>query len=306
MRNTIFQIIAPAARVDEDDRRLIVSALPVLLVVAFVFGALYAERVAPILSRINEPLELAALRQQRHKIYPVLVEQEYRPEARTDQERALSDVSAEGTGGITVLEGFHTLSNDDTFERGGAPAVAPAANPAHETAERRTGPGEKVESETRPQPDRQQTTNAARPGSGRLTRIPSNYRFRQDFALRYDGQDMFSIAREELIGYAYFRRMTRQIRESFPLIGNWSYRDPYGYIINEQVKPQVVTVQFLIDDDGRVLDVRKVSSIGQDNVDAACLNTLRNQNFGPPPQEVLDTYGNIFGINFVFPAAIRY
>ena len=295
---------APGTSVHEDDRRLMVSGMPVLFFCAFVFAAVYAERIAPILSRMNEPLMVQALRQERSKVYPVLVEQEYRPEVQTLQERALSNVDAAGTGAITLAEGFHTLSNDDVMETGGQPASAPDRAPTRQERQPDAeGRGESTDARKRPDQNAASNANTGRPGTGRLTRIPANYRFQQDFALRYDGQDLFSIARQELIGYNYFRRMIRQIRESFPLIGNFAYRDPYGVVVNEQVKPQVVAVQFLVDDDGRVLDVRVVSSIGQTVVDEACVNTLRNQNFGPPPPEVLNTYGNIFGIRFVFPPA---
>jgi TonB family protein len=300
--------ITPPATVVEDDHRLIASAVPVLFVCAFVFGAIYSERIAPIFSRINKPLEVQALQDQRQRTYNVLVEQEYRPEAKTLQERALSDVTAEGTGAITLAKGFHTRANDDTFEQGGAPAN-PAPTPARRQPEPpvNEGPGESLpEDQARPQPSTRTETQNARPNPGRLTRIPANYRFREDFALRYDGQDLFSIARQELVGYQYFRRMMRQIRDGFPLLGNWSYRDPYGVVINEQVKPQIVAVQFLVDDTGRVLDVKVVSSIGQRVVDEACVNALQHQNFGPPPPEVLNTYGNIFGIRFMFPPPPRY
>ncbi|MCR9143872.1 MAG: energy transducer TonB [bacterium] len=302
----LMRVLTPPALVAEDDRRLIVSAVPVLFVCAFVFAAIYSERIAPILSRINQPLEVQALQEQRQKVYRVLVEQEYKPEAKTLQERALSDVTAEGTGAITLAKGFHTLANDDTFEQGGAPATPAARTPAQQSndAERTPeGPGESLPDDSRrPQPNAPQAeAQTARPNPGRLTRIPANYRFREDFALRYDGQDLFSIARQELVGYQYFRRMMRQIRDGFPLLGNWSYRDPYGVVVNEQVKPQVVSVQFLVDDTGRVMDVKVVSSIGQRVVDEACVNALQHQNFGPPPPEVLNTYGNIFGIRFLFP-----
>lgn len=303
----IMRMLAPPGEIREDDRRLIGSSVPVLFICAFMFGAIYVERIAPIFSRLNEPLELQAIREQRSNIYQVLVEQEYRPEARTLQDRALSDVTAQGTGGITVLKGFHTLTEDDTFEQGGAPPTPARTSAAQLPEPQHAGPGESIpDQNTRPQPDRtQQQPAAERPGTGLLTRIPSNYRFQQDFALRYDGQDLFSVAREELIGYNYFRRMMRQIRDSFPFLGNWSYRDPFGVVINEQVKPQVVAVQFLVDETGRVMDVKIVSSIGQRVVDEACLNALRNQNFGPPPPEVLQAFGNIFGIRFLFPAPPR-
>ncbi len=317
IKTFLFSFHRPLPRANDDDHRLIAAGVPVLLVFSLVFGQIYARHIAPILSTLNEPQLVAQNRERMQRVYPVLVEQEFAPKAQSNQIRALSDVSAEGQGAITVAPGFHTLTADDTMELGGSPAV-PAAQPQQEERSqdqrrRPTGEGDNIDpqNEARPDPERKSTAsnnpgNSGQKGTGRLTRIPANYRFQQDFALRYDGREMFSIAREELVGAPYFRRMIRQIREGFPLLGNWAYRDPYGVVVNEQVKPQIVRVQFLLDPDGRVIDVKIVESIGQSRVDEACVNTLKNQNFGPPPPEVVERFGYIFGINFVFPAPLSY
>jgi outer membrane biosynthesis protein TonB len=61
----------------------------------------------------------------------------------------------------------------------------------------------------------------------------------------------------------------------------------------------------MLDPEGNVRDVRKVSSIGQKAVDDACVNVLKGQNFGVPPPEIF-AQGNIFGINFIFPPVVNY
>lgn len=317
IKTFLFSFHRPLPRANDDDHRLITAGVPVLLAFALVFGQIYTRTIAPILSTLNESDYVTENRSRLQRVYPVLVEQEFAPKPKSDQIRALSDVSAEGQGAITVAPGFHTFAVDDTMELGGSPAVQAAdasEEPRNETQRRRPeGAGDLIEQpdETRPEPDRKNTASshtgsAGHQGTGRLTRIPSNYRFQQDFALHYDGREMFSIAREELVGAPYFRRMIRQIREGFPLLGNWAYRDPYGVVVNEQVKPQIVRVQFLLDPDGRVIDVKIVESIGQSKVDEACVNTLKNQNFGPPPPEVVERFGYIFGINFIFPKPLSY
>lgn len=227
------------------------------------------------------------------RIYPVLVDQKDSPPKETDQIRALSRTSAEGKGGITEKEGFHTLTPYDVLDPGrrSATAAVPSVDSPAEFGQKRT--------DSRPTPKKEK---AGKNTGGAAWKIPANYRFQQDFALRYDSSGMLSIARQELAGFSYFQSMLRQIQDSFAPPGmNYAYRDHAGYVINQPIKPQVVKVQFLLDESGTVRDVRKISSLGQHEVDEACLNTLRNQNFGKPPAEVFQ-HGNIFGINFVFPA----
>lgn len=136
-------------------------------------------------------------------------------------------------------------------------------------------------------------------------KIPANYRFRKDFIFRYDQSSRLSVARQELVGFRYFQSMLRQIKDSFAPPGyNYAYRDFAGTVISQPIKPQTVKVQFLLDDDGLVRDVRIISSMGQPAVDQACVNALRDQNFGVPPPEIFEA-GHIFGIDFVFPAAFN-
>jgi TonB family protein len=251
-------------------------------------------------------------------IYPVLVDQMNPSPPVPGQMRAYSDVTSGGRGGITAETGFHTLSSDDTLfislsgggGEGGssAPAGADSSSsgtvsdpdaPAQTGLERRPASGQGGEGPSRALP--------GNPGNGEdlPMRIPMNYRFRDDFALRWDSSPSISIATQELAGYKYFRDMMRQIRENFAPPGlNLAWRDQAGTIISQPIKPQVVRVLFLLDREGTVRDVRIVSSMGQVPVDEACYRVLYNQNFGPPPPEVFK-HGNIFGINFLFPPVYR-
>ena len=61
----------------------------------------------------------------------------------------------------------------------------------------------------------------------------------------------------------------------------------------------------MLNDAGQVIDVKQMSSQGQEIVDRACIDSIRGQNFGPVPPEVKEQ-GMIFGINFVFPGYVRY
>ncbi|MCB1140147.1 MAG: energy transducer TonB [Leptospiraceae bacterium] len=136
-------------------------------------------------------------------------------------------------------------------------------------------------------------------------RIPANYRFQNDFSLRYDQSASLSIPRRELEGYKYFRDLLRQVRSNFAPPGlNLAYRDSAGVVISQPIKPQVVRVLFLIDEEGTVRDTRVVSSMGQQPVDQACVRSLEGHNFGKPPPEIFK-HGNIFGISFVFPAVMN-
>lgn len=275
---------------EHEEERLSLASLTVSVPLALFLLHLIFPDGNPLLGEAGQ-IERARLQLEReaslNRIYPVLVEQKEAPPPETDQIRALSSVTAEGKGGITEKTGFHTLSPYDVLESGAS------NNSGAVTLRKETG--------SRPEKPQTAATKGQK-ASGSAWKIPANYRFEQDFALRYDSSGMLSVARQELAGFSYFQSMLRQIQDSFAPPGmNYAYRDHAGYVINQPIKPQVVKVQFLLDESGTVRDVRKISSLGQSEVDEACLNTLRNQNFGPPPPEVFQ-HGNIFGINFVFPA----
>ena len=114
--------------------------------------------------------------------------------------------------------------------------------------------------------------------------------------------DYLHIGQRQLADNFDRAKMLRQIEETFSPPGmNYSYQDIAGRVINEPIRPGVVQIQFLLDTEGNVRDVRRVSGMGQMAVDEACMNALRGQNFGVPPPEVF-SQGPIFGINFIFPS----
>lgn len=277
---------------DRDSKRLVLSGLPVFLLLFFaVFTMSAASRQFSLLT--PPPLQEMLQKPQEDKIDPVLVEQDYKPKPETDQVRALSDVTAEGKGALTLNPGFHTLTPFDRLDLS-SQGQAGAASNARNKAEGE-GPSQNAAN--------QGSANAAgNAGNDAMFRIPQNYRFQSDFALRYDGSSQLSIARQELAGFRYFQKMLRQIEETFSPPGmNYSYQDIAGRVINEPIRPGVVQIQFLLDTEGNVRDVRRVSGMGQMAVDEACMNALRGQNFGVPPPEVF-SQGPIFGINFIFPS----
>lgn len=276
-----------------EDVRLYRASIPVTAVFGLLLAHIFTQQI-PSAFPILEP-ENRSEAADSH-IFPVLVEQLYRPKPETQQFRALSDVTAEGKGRITLGEGFHTLTNDDTVEvnvPGGR-----SGNAGSQQAVTREGRGPIVRPGSAGDPAAQSQGD-----DGRF-RIPSNYRFRQDFVLAYDGSPRFSVARQELAGFRYFQNMFRRIRETFAPPGlNYAYQDMAGTVVNQPIKPQIVEVAFVIDDDGNVRDVKKISSMGQDAVDRACMETLIGQNFGKPPPEIFAN-GHVFGIGFVFPAVM--
>ena len=101
--------------------------------------------------------------------------------------------------------------------------------------------------------------------------------------------------------------MIKQIEEGFaaPGGGNIAYRDMAGFFIREGISPGETKVSFMLNDAGQVIDVKQITSQGQEIVDRACMDAIRGQNFGPVPPEVKEQ-GMIFGINFVFPGHIKY
>lgn len=289
-----FDQVVSLPEPDRDGRRLVLAGFPVFFLFSIVVLAGFAQIRPLAFFSIPDFQPDGLLKDKEEKIYPVLVEQDYKPKPQTEQYRALSDVSAEGTGGITLNPGFHTLTPFDRMDLGGG-SRGGAQNASQSSNETRPGDGMQ-------QGRASNTSSGDGPlGNDAAFRIPQNYRFQEDFALRYDGASRLSVARQELAGFRYFQHMIRQIRENFAPPGlNYAYRDNAGTVENSPIIPQTVQVLFLLDPQGNVRDVRKVSSAGQKAVDDSCMNVLIGQNFGVPPPEIF-AQGNIFGINFIFP-----
>lgn len=296
-----------------EDRRLVYAGIPVFLIFSLFFARLYFHEFGSLLVPFtSKPMEQSV---RRDDVFPVLLEQKYAPKAKSHQIRALSDVTAEGTGALTKTSGFHTLTQYDALTfgpsgpetTGNIPTSVPSVAPVSPDASDREGEGAKKSRQQQGTPSQSSSRSSISgggspvPGSDDRFRIPANYRFQQDFSLRYDEGMRLSIAREKMAGFRYFQSMLRQIRDTFSPPGiNYAYRDAAGYVVNQPIKPQAVQVLFSIDDQGYVRDVKVVASMGQQAVDEACVNTLANQNFGTPPPEIF-AKGHIFGINFIFP-----
>ncbi|EPG73968.1 TonB protein, C-terminal domain protein [Leptospira fainei serovar Hurstbridge str. BUT 6] len=295
--------------IDEDDRRLLFASFLVFAFASFLVAHLFTRNVLwKILG--EDPMVKVTDRDEREKIYEVLLEQDFVDSRVKDEYKALSNVDAAGSGGLTKKEGFHTDSPHREFIWGNLiKRPSQQANPkssqtkteeekVYEVAILKNDP---VQEQTKSQ---EQATQSS--ASGRMTKIPFNYRFEQDFLFRWDGGQSLSIPRKKLAGYDYFKRMLRQIEGSFapPGGGNFGYRDGAGTVVREAIIPGEVRVQFMLNDAGQVIDTKLVSSQGQDMVDRACIDTLRGQNFGTVPEDV-KSQGMIFGIRFIFPGFRR-
>jgi hypothetical protein len=310
----------------EESIRLTLAGLPVFLTLSLIFGFFYIDHTSHLLNELTSgnSESYAALREE---IFPVLIEQADRKDPYKNEKRALSDVSSAGAGRLTKEEGFHSLTPYDQLRisaGGGNSQQSALRNQSAQSAHASYMPSDSViwtaddgifEKSSNENPDKENKENKNSDGKDLASvsapassgeepeyKIPANYRFRSDFVLHYDDSARLIIARQELKGFRYFQGMLRQIRSGFSPPGyNFAYRDFAGIVINQPVKPQTVQVLFSLDPDGRVRDVRVTASLGQIAVDQACINSLAGQNFGPPPPEIFE-HGNIFGINFIFPA----
>ncbi|EQA36642.1 TonB protein, C-terminal domain protein [Leptospira inadai serovar Lyme str. 10] len=295
--------------IDEDDRRLLFASFLVFAFASFLVAHLFTRNVLwKILG--EDPMVKVTDRDEREKIYEVLLEQDFVDSRVKDEYKALSNVDAAGSGGLTKKEGFHTDSPHREFIWGNLiKRPSQQANPKSsqtKTEEEKVYDVAILKNDPVQEPTKSQEQSTQSSASGRMTKIPFNYRFEQDFLFRWDGGQSLSIPRKKLAGYDYFKRMLRQIEGSFapPGGGNFGYRDGAGTVVREAIIPGEVRVQFMLNDIGQVIDTKLVSSQGQDMVDRACLDTLRGQNFGTVPEDV-KSQGMIFGIRFIFPGFRR-
>ncbi|MCB1160852.1 MAG: TonB-dependent receptor, partial [Leptospiraceae bacterium] len=143
--------------------------------------------------------------------------------------------------------------------------------------------------------------------TGPVTKIPTNYRFKQDFRFRWNGARITRIPTKKLNSYKYFKNMLRKIEDKFapPGGGNFAYRDMAGIVAGQGIIPGEVGVVFLLDENGKVIDVKKTGSHSQSIVENACIDAIQGQDFGPVPDDIKEQ-GLIFGINFIFPGVMRY
>ncbi|TGK00134.1 energy transducer TonB [Leptospira langatensis] len=292
----------------EDDKRLLFAAFIVFAFCSFLVAHLFTRNILfQILG--EDPLVQVKERAEREKIYEVLLEQEFVDKTVKDEYKALSNADSAGSGGLTKEKGFHTSSPFREFIFGNIARNPSKATP--QSAQKKTEDEQVYEvailkqdpvENTNPTEQTQEQTAA----TGRMTKIPSNYRFQEDIRFRWDGSPNTAIPTKKLVGYEYFKRMLRQIEQSFspPGGGNYGYRDGAGTVIREAIVPGEARVQFLLNDAGQVIDTKLVSSHGQTLVDQACIDAIRGQNFGRVPEEV-KAQGMIYGIRFLFPAIYR-
>ncbi|TGK12473.1 energy transducer TonB [Leptospira fletcheri] len=293
------------ANIEEDDRRLLFAAFLVFAFASFLVAHLFTRNA--LWKMLGEdPLVKVTDKAEREKIYEVLLEQDFVDSRVKDEYKALSNVDAAGAGGLTQKEGFHSASPHREFIWGNLiKRPSQQANPKSsqtKTEEEQVYDVAILKNDPVQEPTKSQEQSTQSSATGRMTKIPFNYRFEQDFLFRWDGGQSLSIPRKKLAGYDYFKRMLRQIEGSFapPGGGNYGYRDGAGTVVREAIIPGEVRVQFMLNDAGQVIDTKLVSSQGQTLVDRACLDTLRGQNFGTVPEDV-KSQGMIFGIRFIFP-----
>ena len=307
-------MLFPKLKPDHNARRLIGCSVPVFLIFSLALTNWYTVQVGHSLSLLAARFKLEEEAKNKN-IYPVLIKNESQVNKQKDEIRALSDARSAGQGGITPKRGFHSMTPDDEFSLPNKKKTSVKKQKTSTSQQKQTVSQSNLLpsfasiiwlKKLKLTKESSQSKNKKTAKKNKEYRIPSNYRFRQDFLLRFDGSSLsVSIASEKLVGFDYFRAMIKKIQENFAPPGiNYVFHDYAGYVMNEPIKPQVVEVAFALDPDGYVSDVRKLKSLGQKLVDEACMNTLRRRNFGKPPKEIF-AKGNVFGIHFVFPSLRR-
>jgi hypothetical protein len=292
-----------------DETRLMLSASFVFLLLSLTIAHLFTKNLLWKLLGTESNLVEMDKKGLNKKIYEVLLEQEFTNKKEKDEMKALSNEDSAGSGGLTEKEGFHTSSPFYEFIFGGMPSSA--SQLVSKQKEEKKTEDEIYEVgvlQNDPMMKQAPTTKQAvsNPNSGPQTKIPFNYRFQQDFLFRWDGSSQISIPRKKLAGYQYFKKMIKQIEQSFaaPGGGNYAYRDHGGTVVHQAINPGETKISFLLDDAGQVIDVKQMSTQGQHLVDQACIDSIKGQNFGVVPQEVKEQ-GMVIGINFVFPGYMR-
>lgn len=131
-------------------------------------------------------------------------------------------------------------------------------------------------------------------------RVPANYNFRDEFALSWDANGNPRIPTRKYEHYAYFRKMLDKIQNNWappggnpsPVYGDAYHRMSYipGTMRYAAFPSQDIRLVFVLDDTGKVHDVKIQSSLGYKSLNTSCVEAIeRSRNFGPPPQELLQS-----------------
>lgn len=254
------------------------------------------------------------------RVIEVLLENE-KSDRKKEKENVvfLSDKNTTASGDLTRRRGFEALSHDHRL------SFSKRGSRSEETTPEKKQK-KKVEFTAREadfyvqlfEETRRQVVGLAgknRTGSSERTRIPSNYRFRNEFALSWDRNGNPRIPTKRYEHYTYFRNMLDKIQahwappggQPYPVFGD-SYHSMSGYAPGrtsfQSFPSQDVKLVFMLNEAGDVIDARIHSSLGYSSLDASCIAAIeRSRNFGPPPSELIEK-GTLI-IPMVFRIIIR-
>ena len=104
---------------DEDERRLLLSASLVFFMLSFSIAHLFTKNMLWRLLGTDSNIVDMKKGGENQKVYEVLLEQEFTNKTKKDEIKALSNEDSAGSGGLTEKEGFHTNSPFYEFIYGG-------------------------------------------------------------------------------------------------------------------------------------------------------------------------------------------
>lgn len=227
-------------------------------------------------------------------------------EKKRDTVKFLSDKDSEARGELTREKGFESISNDYVFQPG-------KINPVQaKIVSKKTLTKILTSREGRQRIAIAKTQEEPTPSVDRL-RIPAHYRFRHDFALSWDWAGRPAIPTVRYQHYSYFRSMINKIQnvwappggDPYPTFGDSYHRMNYGGYTRFTTFPsQDIYIQFLLDDQGVLRDVKLTSSLGFKSLDQSCIEALHAaREFGPPPKELLEN--GVMIVPFIFRIIVR-
>lgn len=216
----------------------------------------------------------------------------------------LSDQDASARGQLTREKGFEALTRESKlqFAKKGKQQnnkIAPEKNTSDENSYK---DNRKDSFSVQVFPESQSSTEGAGGttewGRANRTTIPTDYRFRDRFALSWDRNGNPRIPTKNYKHYRFFRDMLDKIKDHWAPPGGQPYPtfgDSYhqqGYVPGSTrvntFPSQDVKVVFLLNSQGDVLESRIHHSLGYTSLDMSCLEAIdRSRNFGPPPPELL-------------------